>query len=337
MGRRLALRSVGDALRGEKIVSDKCAANVLVALFSMSSALSSERIALAACPVCAGRDFRVVMQVESHPVVRCAGCGLQLTNPQPSDAELAAIYGPNYVLVENDAAGEAMVLRSKRATADHYLDLLAGAGVPTRGQLLEIGCGQGNFLRQAANRGFEVTGVEYSRFACERARANLDGRGRVVQGEIAVLSAEAAVYDVCVLCDVIEHVRNPAWFVREIFRLLKPGGTLLVVTPSLDSWSARLLRSRWMEYKAEHLFYYAPATLRRQLADAGYSPISIQRGVKKLSLEYVAAHFDKYPIAGITQILRGLRAITPKGLSQHLFPVVASGLVALARRPTKHP
>jgi SAM-dependent methyltransferase len=298
----------------------------------MPPALSILRVALDACPVCSGREFRAVMRVDTHPVVRCTGCGLQLTNPQPSDAELAAIYGPNYVLVENDPTGEAMVLRSKRATADHYLDLLAGAGV-SRGQLLEIGCGQGNFLRQAADRGFDVTGVEYSGFACERARAHLEGRGRVLQGEIDVLTPEASAYDVCVLCDVIEHVRNPAAFLRDIIRLLRPGGVLLVVTPSLDSWSARVLRSRWMEYKAEHLFYYAPDTLRRQLTGAGFRDILIRRGIKKLSLDYVAAHFDKYPIAGITQGLRGLRALTPKRWSQHLFPVVASGLVALARRP----
>ena len=299
----------------------------------MSPALSTTHVTLDACPVCGGREFRPVMRVDSHPVVCCTGCGLQLTNPQPSDAELAAIYGPNYVLVENDAAGEAMVLQSKRATADHYLDVLAAAGVPTRGQLLEIGCGQGNFLRQAANRGFDVTGVEYSQFACERARANLDGRGRVLQGEITVLAGEAAAYDVCVLCDVIEHVRDPAAFLCDILRLLRPGGVLLVVTPSLASWSARFLGSRWMEYKAEHLFYYAPDTLRRQLAGEGFEQISIQRGVKKLSLDYVGAHFDKYPIAGITQVLRGMRAITPRRLRQRLFSVVASGLVAVARRP----
>ncbi|HUR58410.1 MAG TPA: class I SAM-dependent methyltransferase [Opitutaceae bacterium] len=300
----------------------------------MPPALSSERIALTACPVCGSRDFRAVMQVGPHPVVACKGCGLQVTNPQPSDAELAAIYGPNYILVEGDAAAEAMVVRSKRATADHCLDLLAASGVPaTGGKLLEIGCGQGNFLVQASRRGFDVTGVEYSAFACERARANLEGRGRVLHGEIGVLAHESAAYDVCVLCDVIEHVRDPAAFLREIKRLLRPGGAILVVTPSLDSWSARALRSRWMEYKAEHLFYYARETIRQQLAGAGFGDISLHRGVKKLSLEYIAAHFDKYPIAGITHVLRLLRAITPRRWGHHLFPVVASGLIAFARRP----
>ncbi len=292
-----------------------------------------ERPALVACPVCHGRDFRALMQVGPHPVVQCRSCGLGLTNPQPSDAELAEIYGPNYVLVENDPVGEAMVLRSKRATADRYLDLLTTAGAPARGQLLEIGCGAGNFLVRAADRGFDVTGLEYSPFAAERARRNLGGRGRVLVGEVHSLAAHSDAYDVCVLCDVIEHVRRPDEFVRELLRLLRPGGVLLVVTPSLDSWSARVLGSRWMEYKAEHLFYYTPATIARQLRDAGYAEVTLRSGVKKLSLDYVAAHFDKYPVAGITHAFRVLRAITPRGLREHLFSIVASGLVAIARKP----
>lgn len=273
------------------------------------------------------------MQVGPHPVVQCRACGLGLTNPQPSDAELAAIYGPDYVLVENDPVGEAMVLRSKRATADHYLDLLAQAGVPARGPLLEIGCGAGNFLVRAAERGFDVTGLEYSPYAAERARQNLGERGRVLVGEITALADQSDAYDVCVLCDVIEHVRHPGEFVRDILRLLRPGGVLLVVTPSLDSWSARVLGSRWMEYKAEHLFYFTRATITRQLRDAGYVEVTLRSGIKKLSLDYVAAHFDKYPVAGLTSSLRFLRAITPRGLREHLFSVVASGLVATARKP----
>ena len=304
----------------------------------MPAATLPERPVIACCPVCDSRDFRPLTQVGPHPVVRCCGCGLGLTNPQPSDAELGQIYGPDYVLAdESDAAGAAMVLRSKRATADHYLDLLAAAGVPARGRLLEIGCGAGNFLVRAADRGFDVTGLEYSRYAAERARQNLGGRGHVLVGEVTSLADQSNAYDVCVLCDVIEHVRRPDEFVREILRLLRPGGVLLVVTPSLDSWSARFLGSRWMEYKAEHLYYFTRATIVRQLRDAGYAKVTLRSGVKKLSLDYVAAHFDKYPVSGITPLLRFARALSPRALREHLFSVVASGLVAIARKPTTAP
>ena len=299
----------------------------------MPPVASSARLTLAACPLCGGRDLRPITQVGPHPVVRCRDCGLQFTTPQPSDAELAEIYGPDYVLAADGSEAEGVITRSKRATADHYLDLLAQAGVtPARTRLLEVGCGAGNFLLQASRRGFDVTGVEYSPFACARARATLGGTGRVLQGEIDVVAGEAGQFGVCVLCDVIEHVRDPAKFLRAVHALLRPGGVVLIVTPSIDSWSARLLGARWMEFKAEHLFYFNGATISRQLVSANFEAITLHRGVKRLSFDYVSAHFEKYPIAGITHALRGVRALLPARLRERPLSVVASGLIVLARK-----
>lgn len=299
----------------------------------MSSPLSAARPSVTACPLCGGRDLVPRFRVETHPVVRCRACGLQLTNPQPADAELAAIYGPDYVLAPDGSAAHAHIVASKRATADHYLDLLAAAGAKSGGRLLELGCGAGNFLRQAQARGFDVTGVEYSPFACQRARDTLGGRCRILQGEIDVLAAEAAAYDVVVLCDVIEHVRAPAATLAHVHRLLRPGGLVFIVTPSTDSWSAKIMGARWMELKPEHLFYFSRATMARQLAQAGFGDVALHRGTKLLSLDYVAAHFEKYPVAGIVHTLRFLRAVAPAALRRKLFHIVASGLIAVARKP----
>lgn len=300
---------------------------------SHPTASSTQRLRLPACPLCGGSTFRPVVTVESHPVVRCRSCDLQLTNPQPSDAELAAIYGPDYVLAADDSPAHAVIVRSKRATADHYLDLLVHAGAPQGAKLLEIGCGAGNFLLQATQRGYDVTGVEYSPYACARARQTLGGVGRVLQGEIEVVAAEIGTYDIVVLCDVIEHVRQPADFLRKVLTALRPGGLLLVVTPSTASWSARIMGRRWMELKPEHLFYFSPATLTRQLNQTGFQAVALHRGTKLLSLDYVTAHFEKYPVAGIRATLRLLRAIVPAAWSQRPVRIVASGIIALARKP----
>src|ERR1019366_424916 len=87
---------------------------------SMSAVGFSERITVVSCPVCGGRDFCPLMQVGPHPVLRCRSCRLGLANPQPSDAELAAIYGPDYVLVEKYPAPGLVVARSQPATPDHF-------------------------------------------------------------------------------------------------------------------------------------------------------------------------------------------------------------------------
>src|ERR1051326_9072081 len=127
----------------------------------MSSDPRNERRAFATCPLCGGREFLPVHVVESHPVVRCIACDLHFANPQPSDAELAAIYGPDYGLAGEETTLHANIVRSKRETADHYLDLLAANGAAAGGRLLEIGCGAGNLLFRASQRGYDVTGVEY--------------------------------------------------------------------------------------------------------------------------------------------------------------------------------
>ena len=68
-----------------------------------------------------------------------------------------------------------------------------------------------------------------------------------------------------------------------------PGGIIFIATPSLDSWSARLLKNRWMEFKPEHLFYFDSSTLQTLLIDCGYKDIIEQPGTKALNVDYIAA------------------------------------------------
>ena len=133
------------------------------------------------------------------------------------------------------------------------------------------------------------------------------------------------------MCD--DRTRAIGGFLHKAFDLLQSGGVVFIATPSIDSWSARLLGRRWMELKAEHLFYFSRNTITRQLAAAGFAASTLHPGVKKLSFDYIAAHFEKYPVAGITPALRLLRALLPAAWCGHPFSVVASGLIAVARKP----
>ena len=265
-------------------------------------------------------------------MVRCQTCGLQLLNPQPSESELIGIYHPNYSFFGAGPGAEASVSRVKQATADYYLDVLARAGV-VKGSLLEIGCGDGDFLARAAQRNFLVEGVDYSPHACRKARAKVGASVRIHCGEISAVGDRRESCDLCVAADVIEHVRQPAAFLATVHGLLRPGGWVLLVTPNLDSLTAKLMGSRWLELKAEHLYYYTPATLRRQLELAGFVDIRITGGKKMLSVDYVTRHFITYPVPALTPALRLLRAILPSAWSQRPFLTPAGGMVALARKP----
>jgi SAM-dependent methyltransferase len=289
------------------------------------------------CTVCAGTRLHYLFSVQHYRLVRCEQCGLILTDPQPTDAELAAIYGEDYFLVEKNEAGRNHVDQLKQRTAGLYLDLLESYGVPANARFLEIGSGLGDLLLQAQERGMDVTGVEYSASACEIARGKVGDRGRVVQGEIDALDDETGLYDVCALSDLIEHVRDPRDLLERVHRLLKPGGVILIATPTLDSWSARLLRNRWMEFKPEHLFYFNSATLQTLLFETHFTGVVERPCVKALSLDYIAGHFARYPVPGISTLTRLVRRVLPQSWRRKPLDVVASGVLMLARSEPARP
>jgi SAM-dependent methyltransferase len=313
--------------------SPRRAAPTFDAFCTVDGPSASTRPLVTACPVCGSSRLHYLFSVEDHRIVRCHDCSLLMSNPQPSDEELGRIYGADYFLVENDAEGQRHVDELKQGTADHYLNLLERYGVPPGARLLEIGCGRGEFLARASRIGMEVTGVEYSAHACETARRKLGGSGEIICGEITDLPEDAEEsYDVCVLSDVIEHVRDPRRFLERVHRLLKPEGVVFIATPTLDSWSARLMKHRWMEFKPEHLWYFKASNLETLLVRTGFGGVVRRSCVKTLSPDYIAGHFQRYPVRGVSTAVGFVHRLLPGALRRKPVNVVASGMVMMARK-----
>lgn len=287
---------------------------------------------LTQCPTCESRRLRYAFSHKHHRIVRCSDCQLLFLNPQPSNNELAAIYTADYFLYSDEEDSRARVDETKRETARLYLaEIRRYFGAPG-GRLLEVGCGDGNFLVEAEAAGFEVAGVEYSSAACENARSRI--RGEIYCGEIENQSLREGQFDLCVLSDVIEHVRDPIRFMQAVHRFLKPGGGIFLTTCSLDSWSAKFLRQDWMEFKTEHLVYFDRRTLQTTLLKAGFNEMVVQPGWKWLSFDYVARHFESYQVPLVTPIIRLLGRILPQAMQRTTHKVVASGVMVFARKAT---
>ena len=268
-----------------------------------------------------------------------------MRNPQPSDAELAAIYTDAYFLGSAVDGEDHPFVREvhalKRSTAGGYLDRIEShrgwtAAMRHGQRLLEVGSGLGNLLIEARERGYAVTGIEYAPASVARANARL-GDDIVVQGTLESLDLPPASFDVCVLADVIEHTRNPLTTLISAWELLKPGGTLFLATPSLDSWSARLMRQRWLEFKLEHLFYFDVRSVQTLLLRAGFAALKIESGRKTLSADYVFAHFDRFPVPVLSPLGRAGRHLLPAALRRWRLDVVASGIDVLATRAEAAP
>jgi SAM-dependent methyltransferase len=188
----------------------------------------------------------------------CRECGAVEQPALPSGGELHDLYRAtrdgSYLEEEE----------GRRATAGRLLELIAER-VPS-GRLLDVGCGPGLLLDEAARLGYEVVGVELSRDAARHASEVL---GHDVR-ELALEDFEdAAGFDVVVLADVIEHVEDPVGAIARCASLLRPGGVLCVVTPDPSSVTARIAGARWWGYLPAHTCLLPRRTLCELLLAEG--------------------------------------------------------------------
>jgi SAM-dependent methyltransferase len=285
------------------------------------------------CVVCHSKRIHYDFSVGRHRVEECTNCGLMRLNPQPSDAELAQIYGATYFAFSGDAEGQQHASTLKARTADYYLDQLESyAGGKLSGTLLEVGSGHGDFLMRAAARGLVATGVEYSEDAVKISTAKLGDRARVIQGELAGLLDAAERYDFVVFADVLEHVRDPRLFLRKVHALLKDDGVLVAVVPSLDSVSARWMKTKWVEFKREHLWYFSLRTISQLLYDEAFGCVRTTPAKKSLSYDYIAQHFEHYPVRPYSSLVRMGGSFIPLWLRRKPVRITASGICVFARK-----
>ena len=145
-----------------------------------------------------------------------------------------------------------------------HLKPLPAAG----GRLLDVGFGNGGFLKLAQDIGWEVDGVDLDETAVETAKS----RGFVVSnGDIFSLKSPSEQYDVVTLCHVIEHVHDPFAVISEAFRILKPGGVLWIDTPNMRSLGQKKFGEHWRGLEPpRHLILFTPRSLRNLLRQSGF-------------------------------------------------------------------
>lgn len=292
------------------------------------------------CPVCDSPDMRYAFCIEEQRYESCDTCSLVFANPLPGEAELAAIYGSDYYLGHGDLDQSRRTRDLKRASAGFLLNLVGryGSGRKPNGlKLLDIGCGPGHLLAEAEAQGFDATGIDVSPEAVEQASKNTKKAAVLVQSADNIdLPSEA--FDVCVLSDSLEHVLNPRNLMDSVWKLLRPEGIVLVATPSLISWSRRLMKEKWLEFKKEHLTYFMPSNLQMLLYKSGFIRIEMHNLKKALNLEYIHAHFERYPTSTFWQnSVKAAFALLPSFVKQRKVLVSGSGMIALATKSADAP
>ncbi|MFZ1688182.1 MAG: class I SAM-dependent methyltransferase [Flavobacteriales bacterium] len=211
----------------------------------------------AGCPLC-GSPQRVPSRLYAHHhLVRCARCGFRYAQRIPSVGELQRMYS-DYGTVRDLSP----------ITAKRYDELLARfAQYRSTGRILEVGCGGGLFLDRAQGAGWSTYGTEFDGAVVSEVKA----RGHTMHlGPLIGHPWPAEHFDVVVSIEVAEHLIHPLDDLREMVRLLRPGGALYVTTPNFNSISKWLAHGKWtiINYP-EHISFFTPRTMHSALGSLG--------------------------------------------------------------------
>ena len=213
---------------------------------------------------------------EPAKLVRCTDCGLIYLSPRPGPGEIGDFYPKNYQ--ENMLE---LIARAKKSPAMRLgFDMIRRRRTPkliSSGRLLDVGCSNGAYLAALRERGWEVEGVEMDEHAASYA-ANERGL-KVTRGdaESALRTLDSDRFSVVTMWHLLEHLFDPLEALKQVRRVLKPGGVLMLEVPDISAPPAAWFKKNWFPLDIpRHLYHFSPETLREMLAKAGLKLVEVK-------------------------------------------------------------
>ena len=228
------------------------------------------------------------------------------TTPIPSIERLPSYYQSEDYLSHKDESGSFfgklyMFLRSW--SISNKLKLVKRFH-KEKGNLLDLGCGTGEFLLAARESGWNASGVEPG----EQARGFALEKGLEVDSDWKTL--DEGSFDVICLWHVLEHIPELEECCIKLQRLLNPGGTLIIAVPNFQSWDAKHYGSYWAAYDVpRHLWHFSKKSMEVLFKD---ELELVQIRPMYLDPFYVSLLSEKYKGSNLVwarAILSGVRSI----------------------------
>jgi len=202
-----------------------------------------------------GETFELIYDSEKEMLI---------TNPKPATENLFKYYeSEDYISHTDSKKGIVSYLYQtvkkralqKKVTLINFLNNGSGS-------LLDIGAGTGDFLKQAQEANWKVSGVEPN----EGAKKLAEEKGINLQESINDLNGKT--FDVITMWHVLEHVPNLEETISTIEKLLKPEGTLIIAVPNYKSFDAKYYKEHWAAYDVpRHLWHFSQTSMRKLFSE----------------------------------------------------------------------
>ncbi len=244
-----------------------------------------------------------------------------VTSPQPSLENLGRYYESEDYISHTDnkrSLFEKAYHFVKGIALKNKLQLINREQI-TKGSILDIGAGTGDFLSVAKNDGWNTTGIEPS----ERAKAIAIGKGISFVDNTSDLVEGS--FDVITMWHVLEHVPDLDFQIKELKRLLKPTGTLVIAVPNFKSFDAKHYGAFWAAYDVPiHFWHFSKNAIKllfekEEIALKNVLPMKFDSFyVSLLSQKYKTGKMN-YPKAFFIGLLSNFKAKHNLEYSSHIY------------------
>lgn len=196
---------------------------------------------------------------ETFGLYRDEKLDMLITFPRPNEKDLHKYYESEKYISHTDGKGslfEKLYQFIKKFALKNKVNLISDLH-PNKGKLLDIGAGTGDFLALAKSNGWEITGIEPS----AKAKSIAEKKGVTFADSSQVLEQHS--FDVITMWHVLEHVPELDQQIKELKRLLKPDGTVIIAVPNFRSFDAKYYKRFWAAFDVpRHLWHFSKKTIK---------------------------------------------------------------------------
>jgi 2-polyprenyl-3-methyl-5-hydroxy-6-metoxy-1,4-benzoquinol methylase len=235
-----------------------------------------ERVETSQCDYCCYKSCRTVFndittwEYEGvFTIVQCTKCGLVYLSPRPTKRDIGKYYDTESYWGKS-LDKQKLQVNWKRIRDKERGRVYANIfGRRSKGKILDVGCGTGEFLTKFEEEGWEVLGTELSKDACLYAK-NVYGL-KVIQGDLLDLHIKNNQFDVVTFNSSLEHLYEPLETLAKAFQLLKNDGLIVITVPNIESLGAKIFGKKWLPlHPPKHLYHFSSETLSNILKKAGF-------------------------------------------------------------------
>ena len=265
------------------------------------------------CPWCGSNKAQINLWLKDEfltkkdfHICECLNCGLLYTMPRPSKEKIGAYYKSDeyYSHQENKKGFVPRLYEAIKKINLKHKFRLASRDLPV-GKLLDIGCGVGDFLHVAENKGWQCTGVEPSEEAREIARQRIKG-DLLYSEDLEQLSDQS--FDLITMWHVLEHVDDLKWQVAQLQRLIKPNGRIVIAVPNYRSYDGRFYNAYWAAYDVpRHLNHFNKTVLTKIFKTSGLSLVCMDKLVwDAYYISFMSEQYKHHFMPLVRGVFRGL-------------------------------